>query len=69
MGTGNTMFEKIMLIFGFFMVGLYLLAGTLFVFFPVFTYLPKNVRTIFGAFFILYGIFRLVRLIQKVRDN
>ena len=63
------MFEKIMLYFGFFMVALYIGLGSLFLFFPVFTYLPENVKTIFGAFFVIYGVFRLVRLIQKVKES
>jgi uncharacterized membrane protein HdeD (DUF308 family) len=63
------MFEKIMIYFGFFMVALYAGLGILFLFFPVFTYLPPNIKGVFGAFFLLYGIFRLVRLIQKVKES
>ncbi len=58
-----------MLYFGFFMGVLYIGLGIIFLFFPVFMYLPINVKKIFGAFFLIYGIFRIVKLIQKVRES
>ena len=56
-----------MTIFGFFMVVVFLVLGIALTFFPVYTWIDKNMRTIFGFFFITYGIFRLARLIQQIR--
>ncbi|HRY31434.1 MAG TPA: hypothetical protein P5531_00530 [Bacteroidales bacterium] len=68
MGLGGSWMEKIMIIFGFVMVALYLVIGAILMFFRVFDYVPKEIRVIFGFFFTMYGVFRLVRLIQKVNE-
>lgn len=57
-----------MIIFGFFMVVLYIGLGATLMFFPAFTYVPKEIRLIFGFFFLMYGAFRLVRLLQKLKE-
>jgi|GEM_PF-873444 uncharacterized membrane protein SirB2 len=69
MRLGDNWLEKFMMIFGFFMVALYIGLGVTFMFIPVFTYVPKEIRVIFGFFFLMYGTFRLVRLLQKVKEN
>ena len=67
MAWDKNLFSKIMTIFGFFMVVVFLVLGIALVFFPVYNYLPGNMKIIFGVFFITYGIFRLARLIQQIR--
>ncbi len=62
-------FAKSMTIFGFIMVGVYLFAGTMLIFFHVFDYLPKNIKTAFGLFLITYGIFRLVRIFTELKKD
>jgi prolipoprotein diacylglyceryltransferase len=57
-----------MLYFGLFMVLFYLVIGFLLIFAPVFTYIIKEPRVIFGIFFVLYGIFRFVRLYPKLKS-
>lgn len=68
MCSGGSWLEKFMIIFGFLMVILYIGIGATLMFFPVFTYAPKEIRVIFGFFFAIYGVFRLVRLLQKVKE-
>ena len=68
MNSGGNWFEKFMIIFGFFMVALYVGLGATLMFFPAFSYIPKEIRVIFGFFFFVYGTFRLVRLLQKLKD-
>jgi cytochrome c biogenesis protein CcdA len=61
------LFSKIMTIFGFIMVAVFFGIGITLAFFPVYTYLPREIRIIFGFFFIAYGFFRLARIIQQLR--
>jgi len=55
-----------MLYFGVVMIIVYIVAGSMLIFAPVFTYSPKEFRVIFGIFFVLYGIFRFVRIYPKL---
>lgn len=48
------------------MIIVYIVAGSMLIFAPVFTYSPKEFRVIFGIFFVLYGIFRFVRIYPKL---
>jgi hypothetical protein len=68
MGTGNSWLEKFLFYFGVLMVAVYVGFGTALLFFPVFTYIdPPYIKKIFGLFFVLYGLFRLVRIWQKFK--
>ncbi len=65
----RNLFSKIMTGFGFVMVAIFLGIGIALMFFPVF-YLPdKNMRLIFGFFFIAYGLFRLARIYQQIKKQ
>ncbi len=57
-----------MLYFGFVMVVIYLGLGITLMFFKVFTYIPKEIKSIFGFFFFVYGAFRLVRTWQQYKE-
>jgi len=59
---------KFMVVFGYFMVAVYLALGVL-LFIPRFyPYIPSNIKFVFAIFFIAYGLFRLVRIISKKRE-
>ena len=51
------------------MVAVFLGLGITLMVFPVFNIPDKNIRLIFGFFFIVYGLFRLARLYQQIREN
>ena len=51
------------------MVAVFLGIGITLAFFPVYSYMPKEIRVIFGFFFMAYGFFRLARLIQQIREQ
>ena len=57
-----------MIWFGFFMVAVFLCIGIALIFFPVYNYLPGNMKKILGLFFIAYGIFRFARLYQQITE-
>ena len=61
-------FSLIMIIFGFFMVAVYLLMGIALMYNKFFLYISKEIRFILAFFFIAYGIFRLVRGIFKLKE-
>lgn len=65
----NSFFSKFMLIFGVLMICLYIALGISLIFMTKFTYIPSEIRVIFGAFFIIYGIFRLVRFYYKYKGS
>ncbi len=59
---------KFMIIFGYFMVAVYLGLGVL-LFIPRFyPYIPSNIKFVFAFFFMAYGLFRLVRMISKKKE-
>lgn len=64
----NSIFAKIMIYFGFFMVILYIGLGLFLIISPTFDYIPSTMKNVFAIFFIVYGIFRLVRLIMKLKE-
>ena len=72
MALNNNLFSRIMTIFGFFMVPVYLGIGVILIYFPAYTYLPptlpQNLKSVLGLFFIAYGIFRFARIYQKNRE-
>ncbi|MFA4851272.1 MAG: hypothetical protein WC868_07390 [Bacteroidales bacterium] len=66
----RNLFFKIMTGFGFVMVAVFLGIGIALLFFPVFNIIPdKNMRFVFGFFFIAYGLFRLARLYQQIKEQ
>jgi len=67
--SGNHFITKFMFVFGLLMVILYLLLGFSLVFMNYFNYIPKEIKTIFGLFFVVYGLFRLVRIYYKYKDS
>ncbi|PIP54740.1 MAG: hypothetical protein COX07_03665 [Bacteroidetes bacterium CG23_combo_of_CG06-09_8_20_14_all_32_9] len=62
-------FSKVMIYFGLFMVFIYVVVGAMFIFAQVFTYIPREFRVIFGIFFVIYGIFRFVKIYPKLKKN
>jgi len=69
MGNGGSWLEKFMMYFGMLMVAIYIGLGVVLMFVPVFEYIPKNMRVIFGIFFLMYGLLRLSRIYQKFKNN
>jgi len=68
MNWDRDLFSKIMTGFGFVMVAIFLGIGIALILFPVF--IPdKNMRLVFGFFFIVYGLFRLSRLYQQIKEQ
>jgi len=67
MSTGRSLFSKIMIGFGFVMVAVFIGIGMILLFFPVYNYLPRNIKSILGVFFIAYGLFRFARIYQQIR--
>jgi len=68
--TGNRdLFSKIMLGFGFIMVAVFIGIGLSLIFLPKFNYLPLNMRYVVGLFFIAYGLFRIARIINQIREQ
>lgn len=65
----NTFFSKFMLLFAILMIAVYLFLGFSLIFMKVFTYMPKEIRTILGAVFVLYGIFRLVKVYSSYKNS
>lgn len=57
-----------MIWFGFFMVVVFVGLGIMLIFFPVYTYLPPEMKKIIGFFFLAYGIFRLARITSQIRE-
>ncbi|OFX37099.1 MAG: hypothetical protein A2X08_03295 [Bacteroidetes bacterium GWA2_32_17] len=55
-----------MLYFGLFMVLFYIVIGFILIFTSVFSYISSEPRVIFGIFFVVYGIYRFVRLYPKL---
>jgi uncharacterized membrane protein HdeD (DUF308 family) len=58
-----------MFYFGLAMILLYIVAGFILIFGNVFAYTPREFRVIFGIFFVLYGIFRFVRIYPKLTNQ
>jgi len=69
MTQGKNLFSKVMIGFGFAMVAVFFGIGVTLIFFPVYMYLPPNLKTMLGVFFIAYGFFRLARIYQNIREH
>ena len=69
MGSGDSWLVRFMFYFGFVMAAIYIGLGIILLFIPVFLYIPKNIRIVFGLFFLMYGLFRLVRITQKSKKS
>jgi prolipoprotein diacylglyceryltransferase len=65
----RNLFSKIMIGFGFVMVAVFLGMGITLIYFPIFNIPNKNMRLVFGFFFIAYGLFRMARLYQQIRER
>jgi hypothetical protein len=60
---------KFMVVFGYFMVAVYIGLGVM-LFIPRFyPYIPGNIKFAFAIFFIAYGLFRFVRMISKKTES
>jgi len=69
MALNKKVISKIMIGFGFVMVAIFIGIGTALIFFPVYPYLPRNMKLAVGLFFLAYGFFRFARLIQQIREQ
>jgi hypothetical protein len=66
---GNSFISRFMLIFGIIMVVIYIFLGFSLIFMRIFSYIPKEIKFIFGFFFIVYGVFRAARIYFKYKDS
>jgi hypothetical protein len=66
---GNRQNFDFMAIFGLFMVVIYIGVGLYLLLTDTFNYIPMHIKVVFAAFFILYGIFRFVRIYPKIRNK
>lgn len=62
-------FSNIMFYFGLVMILFYIGAGLTLIFSSVLQNTPKEYKVIFGIFFVLYGIFRFVRVYPKLKNR
>ena len=69
MARGNKTLSITMIIFGFFMVAVFIFIGLVLLYSSYYSYIKKEVRFIFAFFFIVYGIFRLVRTALKLKEH
>lgn len=69
MAQGKNIFSKVMIGFSFVMVVVFFGLGVALIFFPVYNYLPPNLKTVLGIFFMAYGFFRLARIYQNIREQ
>jgi uncharacterized membrane protein len=69
MAWDKNLFSKVMIGFGFVMVAIFFGIGIALIFFPVYNYLPPNLKTVLGVFFMAYGFFRLARIYQNIREQ
>ena len=58
-----------MAIFGLFMVGIYLFLGAVLLFTDYYSGFPEETRFAVGIFFTAYGLFRLVRIYFKYKQD
>jgi len=65
----NSFFSKFMIYFGFAMVACYLGIASYLLFSDAFDYVDINMRMVFAIFFYVYGLYRLVRIINKIRHK
>jgi hypothetical protein len=56
-------------IFSILVILMYLAAGGYIMFHPGLRYIPQTIRVIFGIFLVLYGLYRLARVIYKDTDR
>jgi len=68
MAWDKNIFSKVMLGFGFFMVIVFIGLGLFLMLSPKYYWL-QNTRYIVGVFFIAYGLFRLARVINQIREQ
>jgi len=69
MALNKNLISKIMIGFGFVMIAIFLGIGSALIFFPVYPYLPRNIKLVLGFFFLAYGFFRVARQIQQIREQ
>ena len=61
-------FTKVMIYFGMVMATIFIGLGASLMFLPYFPFLPNDFKVIMGVFFLVYGIFRLVRLVMQIKE-
>lgn len=61
--------SKFMVFFGYFMVAVYIGLGVLLVATKKYEYIPKNIKFAFAFFFIVYGLYRLVKMLSKNEET
>jgi hypothetical protein len=66
---GDVLFARVMQIFGLAMVAVYIGLGIFLMVSKSFVYIDLNIRIIFGSFFIIYGVYRLVRIFMKLKGK
>ena len=68
MALDKNLFSKIMIGFGFVMVVVFIGLGLFLILSPKYYWL-QNTRYIVGFFFIAYGLFRVARIINSIREQ
>ena len=66
--SGKDLYQRVTVIFGGLMVFFYIGFGLFFILSPLFDHIDKVLRIIFGATFILFGVARAFRIVEKVRE-
>ncbi len=61
-------FAKIMIYFGLMTSSIFIGLGVILMFFPYFPFIPDDMKMLMGFFFLVYGIFRLVRIILQFKE-
>jgi cytochrome c biogenesis protein CcdA len=66
--SGKDLYQRVTVIFGGLMVFFYIGFGLFFILSPLFSHIDKVLRIIFGATFIIFGVGRAFRIVEKVRE-
>ena len=69
MAINKEIISKIFIGFNIFMIAIFFLVGFLFIYSPIYPFIPRNMKLIFGGFFIAYGVFRLARFLQHYKEQ
>jgi cytochrome c biogenesis protein CcdA len=65
---GKNLYEQVMVIFGAVMIFFYIGLGIFIIISPLFSYIEKFIRIIFGSALILLGVQRAVRTFEKIKE-
>lgn len=66
--SGKDLYQRVAVIFGGLMVFFYIGFGLFFILSPLLNHIDKVLRVIFGVTFILLGVARAFRIVEKVRE-